>query len=260
MKVLYFIRAILLVVSTIFVNCAGSNKPKVIQRVLPPPIETNCYLMYDDKSGEAALVDVGGQIDTLTAFIEKNHLKIKYIFITHCHPDHVFGLPAIKELFPEAKICISRADFEDTKLYSQWESKMSPEMVAEIKKSPEAVAFMNFDISKFCQPDIFLENNQTYKVGNIDVRTIFSPGHSRGSVCYWAGNVLFSGDVLSYKSVGRTDLVGGERDSLVTSVRRLYSMLPEETIVYPGHRQFTDIGFEKKNNLKISEDSINIPN
>jgi hydroxyacylglutathione hydrolase len=238
--------------------CAGCTTPRnfmVIHQTLPPPIETNCYLLYDERSSEAALVDVGGPIDTLMSIIEKNDLKLKYVFITHCHPDHVMGLPAVKKLFPDATICMSRTDFEDSKLYAQWEKKLSPDEVAEIKKSPEAVKIMSFDISSVCAPDIFLEDNQTYKVGDVELRTIVSPGHSRGSVCYYGGNALFSGDVLFYRNVGRTDLEGMSWDSLVRSVRKLYSMLPNETTVYPGHGQFTTIGSEKKNNARISEDS-----
>jgi glyoxylase-like metal-dependent hydrolase (beta-lactamase superfamily II) len=96
-------------------------------------------------------------------------------------------------------------------------------------------------------------------VGDIEVRTIFSLGHSRGSVCYYGGNALFSGDVLFYRKVGRTDLEGMSWESLIRSVRKLYSLLPDETIVYPGHGQSTTIGSEKKNNTRISADRTNKP-
>jgi hydroxyacylglutathione hydrolase len=235
-------------------DCSAPKSFKVIHQTLAPPLETNCYLLYNEMSNEAALIDVGGPVDSLLSTIEKKNLKLKFIFITHCHPDHVYGVPAVKKLFPDAKLCISREDYEDAKLYAQWEKKLSPEEVAEIKKFPELIKLMSFDISSICSPDIFLEDNQTYKVGNIEVRTIFSPGHSRGSVCYYAGNVLFSGDVLFYRSVGRTDLEGMSWESLVRSVRRLYSLLPDETVVYPGHGQFTTIGSEKKYNARIAED------
>jgi len=253
------IQIIFVITAILLADCTAPKGINVIHQTLPPPIETNCYLLYDEKSGEAALVDVGGPIDTLTSFIENKDLRLKYIFITHCHPDHVYGLPAVKKLFPDAKICISGTDYEDSKLFSQWEKKLSPDEVAEIKKLPGAVRIMSFDISSVCTPDVFLEDNQTYKVGDIEIRTIFSPGHSRGSVSYCAENVLFSGDVLFYRNVGRTDLEGMSWESLVRSVRKLYSLLPDETIVYPGHGQFTTIGSEKKYNAKISEDKTNKP-
>jgi len=228
----------------------------VVCQTLPEPFQTNCYLLYDKQSAEAALVDVGGPVDTLLSITRKQNLKLKYVFITHCHPDHVYGLPDVKKLFPEARVCMSRADYEDTKLYTQWESKLAPEEVAEIKKSPEVAKLMSFDISTVCAPDIIIEDNQTYKLGDLGVRTLISPGHSRGSVCYSVDGVLFSGDVLFYGSVGRTDLEGMSWESLVTSVRRLYSLLPDETVVYPGHGPSTTIGAEKKDNKGIREDSL----
>jgi len=259
MNGIYALGIIFIFTGILFADSRTPGSFKVVHQMLPAPIETNCYLLYDEKSGEAALVDVGGPVDTLISVIEKKGLKLKYIFITHCHPDHVYGLPAVKKRFPDAQICLSRADYEDAKLYSQWESKMSPETVAEIKKLPETVKIMNFDLSRVCKPDIFLEDDQAYRVGEIEIRTIFSPGHSRGSVCYYGGTALFSGDVLFYRSVGRTDMEGMSWESLVSSVRRLYSLLPDETMVYPGHGQFTTIGSEKKDNTRISEDKTNKP-
>ena len=250
---------IFIVTAILAANNTTPESLKVISQTLPPPIETNCYLFYDEISGEAALVDVGGPIDTLISVIKEKDLKLKYIFITHCHPDHVYGLPVVEKHFPDAKICMSRADYEDAKLYTQWEKKLPPDDVAEIKKFPEVVKMMNFDISNVCTPDIFIEDNQTCKLGGLEIRTIISPGHSRGSVCYHVGNVLFSGDVLFYRTVGRTDLEGMSWESLVGSVRRLYSLLPDETIVYPGHMQETTIASEKKENAKIPENKTNKP-
>jgi len=250
---------VIIVTAVLLANCTTQSNLKVIHQTLAPPIETNCYLLYDEESGEAALIDVGGPIDTLTSFIENNDLKLKYIFITHCHQDHVYGLPAIKKRFPHAEVCMSRADFEDAKLYAQWEEKMNPDEIATVKQLSELVMVMNFDISSSCTPDIFLEDNQTYKIGDVAIRTIFTPGHSRGGISYYAGNALFSGDALFYRTVGRTDLEGMSWDALVTSVRRLYSLLPDETIVYPGHGQVTTIGSEKKFNERISEDRTSKP-
>ena len=250
---------VLIVIVIMTASCTTSSRLKVISQTLPPPLETNCYLLYDEVSGQAALVDVGGPIDTLTSLIEENGLKLKYIFITHCHADHVYGLPAVMSRYPEAKVCMTKADFDDAKLYAQWEQKMSSDEVAKMKQLPEAVKVLSFDISSVCVPDVFLEDNQSYKIGDAAIRTIFSPGHSRGSVAYHAENALFSGDALFYRTVGRTDLEGMSWDSLVVSVRRFYAQLPDETIVYPGHGQFTTIGDEKKFNARISADKSTEP-
>ncbi len=224
------------------------------------PIQTNCYLLYDVKSKEAALVDPGGPVDSLTSAIMDKKLKLKYVFITHCHPDHIQGLPIIKKSYPQAKMCFSREEYEDmVKLYSHWESTLNPEAVAEAKKNPEIVKMMNLDIQSIGKPDVFVGDNQIYKLGHLKRRTLLSPGHSRGSICYHAGNVLFSGDVLFHRTVGRTDLpMSGGKEGIVRSVRRLYTLLPDETIVYPGHGRFTDIGSEKKENKKVTIDKVNI--
>jgi glyoxylase-like metal-dependent hydrolase (beta-lactamase superfamily II) len=245
-----------IVLLVLAVNCSPSRHFKVIHQTVGYG-QTNCYLLRDTRSNQAALFDVGGPIDTLTSYIDSHNLRLKYIFITHCHPDHVCGLPAIEAKYPEAKICISREDYEDTRLYSQWEKKLHPDLVAEIKKDPEAVKLMNFDYASMGKPDIYLEDNQIYRLGGLEIRTLFSPGHSRGGVCFLAGNCLFSGDVLFYRSVGRTDLEGASWEKQVESVRRLYSLLPDTTVAYPGHGQFTDIGSEKKFNKKITVDIVN---
>jgi len=239
-------------------GCTQSRGFRVIRQTVGF-IRTNCYLLYDMNSGEAALIDAGGRIDTLESCIDENNLKLKYIFITHCHPDHVCGLPELKVKYPDARVCFSKLDFEDTRLYSQWMTALKPEEIAEIKENPEALELMNFDYGRNGPPDIYVEHNQIYKIGNLEIKAIFSPGHSSGSMCYYAGNALFSGDVLFYSTVGRTDLQGMSWEKIVESVRRLYSLLPDNTVVYPGHDQFTDIGSEKKYNKKVAIDGANRP-
>jgi hydroxyacylglutathione hydrolase len=241
------------------ITCSDQHEFKVLHQ-LTGVGETNCYLLYDVQSKDAALIDVGGPIDTLIAAIDKNHLKLKYLFITHAHPDHIQGMPAVMKLFPDAKVSISREEYEDMRrLYSQWESTLDSEMVAEVKNNPEMLAMMNFDYNLIGEPDIFLEDNQSYKLGGLTIKTLLSPGHSRGSICFYLDKTLFSGDVLFYRTVGRTDLAeSGGKEEMVKSVRRLYALFPDETIVYPGHDQFTDIGSEKRENKKITVDKVNM--
>ncbi|TSA32006.1 MAG: MBL fold metallo-hydrolase [Porphyromonadaceae bacterium] len=83
---------------------------------------------------------------------------------------------------------------------------------------------------------------------------VHTPGHSPGGICYYTENILFSGDVLFYRTVGRTDTQNGSKEAQIKSVRKLYEIFPDSTIVYPGHGQFTDIGSEKKENRKITLD------
>jgi hydroxyacylglutathione hydrolase len=181
---------------------------------------TNCYLLYDAASRESALIDVGGPVDSLVSTIAREHLKLKYVFATHGHRDHVEGVPAVKDKFPDALVCLTP------------------------------------DPPLICKPDVTLGGNQIYRLGGLEIRTILSPGHTPGSVCFQVGDVLFSGDVLFHRSVGRTDLPGGSTEEIVKSVRRLYSLLPDETTVYPGHGPFTNIGSEKKYNECVTADKV----
>ena len=167
----------------------------------------------------------------------------------------------IKKKYRDAKICFSKDEFDETKKYAQWETMLDPALVAEIKKSPAIVKMANFDYSLIGEPEIVLKDDQVLKLGDLEIRTFLTPGHSRGSVCFYTENVLFSGDVLFYRKVGRTDLGdSGEPEEIVKSVRRLYSLLPGKTIVYPGHGKFTDIASEMKENEEVTSDKVSLQN
>jgi len=246
-------------------GCSRPGRP-VVTRQIEGPIKVNCYLLYDTKSREAALFDVGGPIEYLVSEINEKRLKLKYIFITHCHCDHVLGLPAARARFPEAKVCFSREEYEDMGLYERWEEKLPPREVAEMKKAlepggnPELAELLTLKFSRIGEPDIFAADGRIFKLGALKIRAILSPGHSRGSLCYSVGDVLISGDVLFAGQVGRTDLMDGGKEAIVKSVRGLYALLPDETRVYPGHGPSTDIGTEKKGNEEVSATSVNLKN
>jgi hydroxyacylglutathione hydrolase len=247
------------------IGCSRSGRPVVVGQV-EGPIKVNCYLLYDTNSREAALFDVGGPIDELVSEINEKNLKLKYIFITHCHCDHVLGLPAARERFPEAKVCFSREEYEDMGLYERWEEKLPPQEVAGMKKAlepggdPELAVLLTLKFDRIREPDIYAADGQVFELGGLKIRAILSPGHSRGSLCYSVGDVLISGDVLFAGQVGRTDLMDGGKEAIVKSVRNLYASLPDETKVYPGHGPSTDIGTEKKGNEEVSAFSVHIKN
>jgi len=240
------------------VRCAGTGN-LVIKHEINGPIETNCYLIYDDVSKEAALIDLGGPVDSLVDHIRANDLQLKYIFCTHGHPDHVFGMPGIRGQFPEAKVCIHKLDYDDMFTVMEWAHKdMNPDELAYMLADSAIAEMINADPALFGTPDIYLEDGQTFELGSLTIKTIHSPGHSPGSVCFYTGNSLFSGDVLFHRSVGRTDVQHSSSEDQVKSVRRLYSLLPDSTIVYPGHMEFTDIGSEKTENKLVTVDSENL--
>jgi glyoxylase-like metal-dependent hydrolase (beta-lactamase superfamily II) len=232
----------------------------VVVRQVTGPIETNAYLLYDTIGREAALLDVGGPVDSLLTVIDEEGLNVKYLLTTHGHPDHVQGLKEIRDRYPEARWGISRAEFEDFGHYARLEEFLPAEDVEELKaaarQDPALADMLAFDFAPLGFPDLFLEDEQVLRLGNLEIHTFLSPGHSRGSICFYAGHALFTGDVLFQGNVGRTDLPNsGGFEAITASVGRLYEVLPEETIVYPGHGDVTDIGTEKRHNQRIRGES-----
>jgi hydroxyacylglutathione hydrolase len=248
---IHYVLALLFFPLFLILGCADSPKLRVAREVTGPG-NTNCYLVYDGKSREAALIDVGGEVDSLVALIEANDLQLKYILATHGHMDHMEGTPAIRERFPGARFCCSRADYEDLLVCREWaRENMDPGEIDAMRQHPGYSKWFEYDMAIFGEPDILLEDGQTYHLGDLRIRTIHSPGHSRGSMCFHVGNALFSGDVLLYRSVGHTGFMNGSMEELTASVQRLYDELPDATVVYPGHGEFTDIGSEKTENQVI---------
>jgi hydroxyacylglutathione hydrolase len=237
------------------ISCSKAEDFRIL-REISGPYQTNCYLIYATKSKEAAIIDPGWKIDTLVTFIKKNDLSLKYIFITHGHSDHYYYVPELKKQFPKAKWCLNKEDYEKIIKCTDWPVKAYGQVwVNETRKNPEASIYLDFDTKSVGVPDIFVEGNQTYKLGSVVIKTIHSPGHSPGCICYYTGNILFSGDVLFYRSVGNLDKQTSDKEVFIKSVRELYRLFPDSTIVYPGHNQYTDIGSEKKENKRISMDN-----
>ena len=243
---------IFFLIALLFSQSFSFSQEYKIEKQTLGPAKSNCYLLYDIKSKEAALFDVGGYPDLLINTIENNDLKLKYIFATHSHLDHLEGTPVIRQKYPEAKLCYSKKEYEDLLVSREWLMKNSDSaQIAKMKQDTAQAKWLKYDLTIFGPPQINVEEGQVYKLGELEIKTLLTPGHSRGSICYYFADALISGDLLSYRTVGRSDLGGGSAKDLELSVRRLYELFPDSTIVYPGHRQATDIGSEKRENKKI---------
>ena len=245
--------------SVVMAAGCSSAEEFVVLRQVTGGIETNCYLLYGSKSKDAALIDVAGPIDSLLDIILAEKLDLKYFLFTHGHFDHVVGLPEIRDQFPKAKVCIHEADYQDMFTQKEWATNnLGQEFIDYLLSDPERRKIYEFNVESFGTPDIFVRDGQLLKFGTSRIRVIHSPGHSPGSVCYQIKDLLFSGDVLFYRTVGRVDVQNSSREDQIISVRRLYEILPEGTKVYPGHGDFTDIGSEKRENSKITASEIHL--
>jgi hydroxyacylglutathione hydrolase len=235
----------------------GEKMQSVVQCEVTGPGETNSYLLYDIESGEAALFDVGGPVEVLASVIDKNSLSLKYIFNTHAHVDHVWGVPEIRLRYPDARWCLSKEEFEDIRDYEKWEVNLPAGLVAQMRAAAaaneETARMLSFDFSRLGAPDIFAKDRDVFYLGALPINTFLTPGHSRGSLSFHAPGSLFSGDLLFYLTVGRALPRSGGPEQIVQSVRRLYACLPDETKVYPGHQRSTDIGHERRHNERVSE-------
>ena len=180
------------------------------------------YIIGDEKTKEAAVVDAGWEIDKLIDISNKEKLKIKKIILTHSHYDHV---QKVNELAEKTKAAVYFHELEFN----------------EIKKTIKNPAIKI----------IKLKNNDEIKIGKIKIKVIHTPGHTPGAICLLFENKLVTGDTLFVNAIGRTDLTGGDSIKLFESLQKL-KKLNDNIEVYPGHDYgeipFSTIGNEKKNN------------
>ena len=185
---------------------------------------TNMYLVWDEDSKKAFIVDPGAESVQMENAISENKLQSEYIILTHAHGDHTGGIDPLKERYPGIKLVANRA-----------ERKMLAER-SRISGGEGHTA------------DIEVTDGDTLDVGPMHLCFIDCPGHTPGGMSILLGKVLFSGDTLFMSSVGRTDLPGGDWDTLMHTIREKLFVLPDDTVVLPGHMQETTIGFEKRCN------------
>ncbi len=204
------------------------------------PILENTYVLYNDKDA-CCIIDpgcyFGNERKILQDFIEEKKLFPKYLLNTHCHLDHVFGNKFVHDQYI-------------IPLY------IHPNEELVLKYAPEAGQRWNMPFENYRSELMFLKENECIKLDEDELLVLFSPGHSPGSICFYSPSQKFiiSGDVLFRKSIGRTDLPGGDYDTLIHSIRHTLFSLPDDTVVYPGHGEPTTIGFEKMNNPFLKEE------
>ena len=213
-----------------------------IKTLVVTPFQQNCRILFSSTSRAAAIIDPGGEVDRIISELNALNLKPESILLTHAHIDHGAGVAALEERLHEAGF--------SPKLYAHPNEK---DMRASIETQAQMFGLPSGEYRNVREPDVYLDDGGTFKVGEYDSRALFTPGHAPGHISLFfesAGDVpvLIAGDTLFASSIGRTDLPGGDFDTLVRSIREKLYVLPDETIVLSGHGPDTTIGQEKRHN------------
>ncbi|WP_273323836.1 MBL fold metallo-hydrolase [Vallitalea guaymasensis] len=195
-------------------------------------LQTNVYIVYDEESKDAVVIDPAGDEDRIIRFIEENNLRLMGIIVTHGHFDHIGVVDAIRDNYG-VPVFTSRQEGE---LMADPNKNLSLNLMRTV------VAVENDEV---------VGDKDILEFGELEFDCIVVPGHSPESVCYYNkdNDVLFCGDTLFAGSIGRTDFYDGPQNTLINSIKDRLMILPEETKVYPGHGFQTTIGYEKKTNI-----------
>ena len=194
-------------------------------------VQTNCYLVWNDDTREAFVVDPADRADMIAMKIHQNHLVLKAILLTHGHFDHMMAVPDLKKMF-------------DVPVYAgESERPLLLDASANLSEGwgGKAVVF---------EADHYLSDGQVIRIAGFDITVIATPGHTVGGCCYYfeEAGFLVAGDTLFAESVGRTDFPTGSMSTLVRSIKDKLFVLPDDTKVYPGHGESTTIAHEKEYN------------
>lgn len=195
----------------------------ILKTFIEPPIDNNNYLIIDEQSKEAALVDCSAVDKDIEDALKNEGAKLKYILLTHGHFDHVAGIRPN----PDVKVVMNKEDLG-------W-----------LNKANQYLPMFGMPEMTIPNIDIFVEDGDIIKLGNLEIKALHTPGHTPGGVCYYVDGKVFSGDTIFRESVGRCDLEGGDFSQIVKSIEQKIYTLPPETLIYPGHGRMTSVEWEK---------------
>ena len=201
-----------------------------VEKFVTGIISTNCYLVINEDTKQAVVIDPAACPSYLMSHIKSEGLKVEAILLTHGHFDHIMGIDGFLSEF-------------DVPVYVHEDDADAMEDPV-LNQSSTYTSGYTFGKARY------LRDRQTLELAGYTFQVIHTPGHTKGGCCYYVAseNVLFSGDTLFQNSVGRTDFVNSSTSDLVHSVREKLFLLPDDTMVYPGHMGETKIGHEKKYN------------
>ena len=203
----------------------------IIKTYISGPLDANNYLVVDEISKEAVLIDCSEFKQEILDDIKTLGAKVKYIFLTHGHFDHTIGLNQTKQAFG-VKSYIGK---EDKYLIEKTDLMLNMMGLEPMDKLPEI--------------DCYIDDGQEFNIGNIKIKAYLTPGHSKGGMVYLVNNeFLFSGDTIFQGTYGRTDLWGGDIDEMISSYKNILFKFDDNIKVFSGHGSSSTIGYEKLNN------------
>ncbi len=200
----------------------------ISERLVVGPLASNCYIVGSEVTREGMIIDPGDEAEQILEKIKDLQLDIKFIVLTHSHIDHI---GAVKEVCKAtgAEICIHTDDAQSLKGWRMGS------ILGSFYPAPPT-------------PDRLLKNGDNINIGDLHFLVLHTPGHTPGGICLFGHGVVFTGDTLFNSGIGRTDLLGGSQYQLLTSLHTKLMVLPDNTIVYPGHGPESTIDTERNGN------------
>jgi hydroxyacylglutathione hydrolase len=212
------------------------QQPNMILKILTVgALDTNCYILGDEKTKQAVVIDPGGDFEIIEEHLEKLKLKVQYIILTHGHVDHIGALAKLKKA-TGAEILIHSKD--STMLYDPNQN----------------LSFFSGDRITTTKADKTLEEGDIIQCGGIKLQVLHTPGHTPGGISLLTDKMIFTGDALFCGSIGRTNFPGSSYQKLIDSIKDKLLSKDDDFIVYPGHGPSSTIGEERKNNPFLNED------
>ena len=195
---------------------------------------TNCYIIHDEKSKETMVIDPAGNVDQIVEMLDILHAKLKYIYLTHCHGDHIGGVTELKQR-NGGQIVTQRKDAEN---------------LLDVNKN---LSYYVISKEMSIEVDARSDDDDLLHLGDLEFQVIHTPGHTSGGSCFYCEKerLLFSGDTLFRGTWGRTDVPTGDFEDIINSITKKLMILPDDTIVYPGHGKSTMIREEKPIYLEL---------
>lgn len=204
-----------------------------IKKIVTGIISTNCYLVVNEETKEAVIIDLAACPKKLLDYIKEEGLQMKAVLLTHGHFDHIMGIDDFIKEYP-VPVYVHEGDAET---------------MTDVNLNQSRVYTGGYTFSKAQ----YLKDGQVLTLAGMEFQVLHTPGHTPGGACYYVEkeSVLFSGDTLFQNSVGRTDFVNSSMSDLVRGIREKLFVLPDDVMVYPGHMGETTIGHEKTHNFYV---------